>query len=142
MELYFDGSVCDDRQGIGVVLVSPEGATFDFSSRLEFHCTNNQAEYEALLFGLELLFSMGIKHVQAFGDSQLVVQQVSGEFQCFDGILNSYLERCWDIIRSFDEFEICHIFRTDNSRANDLAWRASGYHISKGKFHVSEKPML
>ena len=65
-----------------------------FSSRLEFHCTNNQAEYEALLFGLELLFSMGIKHVQAFRDSQLVVQQVSREFQCFDGILNSYLERC------------------------------------------------
>ena len=80
MELYFDESVCDDRQGIGVVLVSPEGATFDFSSRLEFYCTNNQAEYEALLFGLELFFSMGIKHVQAFGDSQLVVQQVSGEF--------------------------------------------------------------
>jgi len=66
MELYFDGSVCDDRQGIGVVLVSPEGATFDFSSRLEFHCTNNQAEYEALLFGLELFFFHGDKACSGF----------------------------------------------------------------------------
>jgi len=58
-KLYFDGSVCNEGQGIGIILVSPGGAALDFSSRLEFHCTNNQAEYEALLFGLELLQSMG-----------------------------------------------------------------------------------
>ena len=118
MVLYFDGSVCNEGRGIGVVLVSPRGATFDFSSQLEFHCTNNQAEYEALLFGLEILQSMGVKCVSAFGDSHLVVQQVLGESQCYDGTLNSYLERCWDIIRSFDEFGISHIFRSDNFRAN------------------------
>ena len=39
--------------------------------------TNNQVEYETLLFGLEFLQSMGVKHVEAFGDSLLVVQQVS-----------------------------------------------------------------
>jgi hypothetical protein len=72
-KLYFDGSVCNEGQGIGIVLVSPEGAAFDFSSRLKFYCINNQAEYEALLFGLELLQSMGVKHILAFGDSQLVV---------------------------------------------------------------------
>jgi len=141
-KLYFDGSVCNEGQVFGVVLVSPEGVAFDFSSRLEFACTNNQAEYEVLLFGLELLNSMGVKCVKAFGDSQLVVQQVSEECQCFDGVLNSYLERCWDIIRSFDEFGIVHIFRTDNTRANKLAWEASGYRASKGRFHITKKPML
>ena len=73
---YFDGSVCDDGQGIGDVLISPNGVVFEFSNRLEEECTNNQVEYEPLLFGLEFLQSMGIKYVEAFGDSLLVVQQV------------------------------------------------------------------
>ena len=75
-KLYFDGSVCDDGRGIGVVLISPNNAIFDFSNRLEEYCTNNQVEHEALLFVLEFLQSMGVKHVEAFGDSLLVVQQV------------------------------------------------------------------
>ena len=47
---------------------------FEFSNRLEEYCTNNQLEYETLLFGLEILQSMGVKHVETFGDSLLVVQ--------------------------------------------------------------------
>jgi ribonuclease HI len=86
------------------VLVSPSNVSFDFSSRLKAYCTNNHAKYEDLLFGLELLSGMGVKHVKAFGDSQLVIQQVLGEYQCFDGTLNSYLKKCWDIIHLFDEF--------------------------------------
>jgi ribonuclease HI len=72
--LYFDGSVCNEGQVIGIVLVLPSDVSFDFSSRLKTYCTNNQAEYEALLFGLELLNCMGVKHVKALGDYQLVVQ--------------------------------------------------------------------
>ena len=56
-----------------VLFLSPNGAVFEFSNRLEDGCTNNQVEYEALLFGLEILQSMGVKHVKAFGDSILVV---------------------------------------------------------------------
>ena len=104
--MYFDGSVCDDGQGISVVLISPKGAVFEFSNRLEEECKNNQVEYEALLFGLEFLQSMGVKHVEAFGDSLLVVQQVSKVCQCRNGSLNAYLEKCLDIISSFDEFII------------------------------------
>jgi hypothetical protein len=81
--LYFDGSVCNEGQEIGIVLVSPSNVSFDFSSRLKTYCTNNQAEYEALLFGLELLNCMGVKHVNDFGDSQLVVQQVLEEISMF-----------------------------------------------------------
>jgi hypothetical protein len=65
----------------------------------------------------------------AFGDSQLVVQQVLEEYQCFDGTLNSYLEKCWGIIHSFDEFNIRCISRIKNHRANNLAQDASGYRI-------------
>jgi ribonuclease HI len=51
------------------MLVSPSNASFDFSIRLKTYCTNNQAEYKALLFDLELVNHMGVKHVRAFGDS-------------------------------------------------------------------------
>jgi hypothetical protein len=79
-KLYFDGSVCKDGQGVGIVLISSSGAEFEMSSRLDFYCTNNQTEYQALLFGLIMLCSIGVKHVEAYGDSLLVVQQVAGEF--------------------------------------------------------------
>jgi ribonuclease HI len=136
--LYFDGSVCNEGEGIGIVLVSPSNVSFDFSSRLKANCTNNQAEYEALLFGLELLSGMGVKHVKVFGDSQLVIQHVLGEYQCFDGTLNSYLEKCWDIIHSLNELSIRHISRVENHRANNLPQDASGYWIKQGKFHNTE----
>jgi ribonuclease HI len=136
--LYFDGSVCNEGQGIGIVLVSPSDVSFNFSSRLKTYCTNNQAEYEALLSSLELLNCMGVKHVKAFGDSQLIVQQVLEEYQCFDGTLNSYLEKCWGIIHSFDEFSIQHISRVETHRANNLAQDASGYRIKRGRFHNTE----
>jgi ribonuclease HI len=136
--LYFDGSVCNEGKGIGIVLVSPSNVSFDFSSLLKTYCTNNQVEYEALLFGLEMLSCMGVKHVSAFGDSQLVVQQILEEYQCFDGTLNNYLDKCWGIIHSFDEFSIRHISRVENHRANNLAKDASGYRIKRGKFHNTE----
>jgi ribonuclease HI len=72
--LYFDRSVCKDGQSVGIVLISPSGAEIEMSSWLNFHCTNNQTEYQALLFGLIMLRSMGVKHVEAYGDSLQVVQ--------------------------------------------------------------------
>jgi ribonuclease HI len=72
--LFFDGSACREGQGIGILLISPKGTIFEQSVCLEYFCTNNQAEYEAILLGLQILTSMGIKHVEAFGVSLLVVQ--------------------------------------------------------------------
>ena len=71
--LYFDGSVCSSGLGVGVAYISPHGTVFEASCRLDYFCTNNQAEYEALLFGLELLVDAGVTHVEAYGDSLLIV---------------------------------------------------------------------
>jgi ribonuclease HI len=121
--------------------MSPNGACFEMSSRLEYFCTNNQAEYEAFLFGLEILESMGVMNVEAFGDSLLVVSQVSGEYQCLDGSLNAYLDKCLDVIAKFDEFSIYHIYRHENSKANDLAQQASGYNVSNKYFSITKKQL-
>jgi ribonuclease HI len=53
-------------QGVGCVMVSPVGAHFELAARLEFPCTNNQAEYEALLYGLESLREMGVRCISTF----------------------------------------------------------------------------
>jgi ribonuclease HI len=68
------------------------------SERLEFKCTNNGAEYKALLAALEYVVSMGVKDVEVFGDSKLVVEHVSGESQCLDGVLNQYWDRCTRLV--------------------------------------------
>jgi hypothetical protein len=89
-QLFLDRSVCSQGCGIGCVLVSPNGMKQEVCAWLEYKCTNNQAEYEGLLAGLELLAEMQAKDVEAFGDSYLVVQHVLGEAQCLDGELNQY----------------------------------------------------
>jgi ribonuclease HI len=119
-KLFFDGLACREGQGVGIVLISPRGAVFEQSVYLEYFCTNNHAEYEAIMLGLQILSSMGIKHVEAFGDSLLVVQQIADTFQCLDGSLNAYLDKCLEIIALFNDFTIHHFSRDENTVVNDL----------------------
>jgi ribonuclease HI len=107
--LHFDGSVYGRGQGAGCVITSPSGVGKDLSIKLEFACTNNQAEYESLLRGLEYLRDVGASIIDVFDDSNLVVQQIWGDSQCLHRVLNSYLECCLDIIRTLDTFSIKHI---------------------------------
>ena len=83
---------------------------------------------------------MGVKHVEGYGDSLLVVQQVSKVCQRYNGSLNAYLDRCLDIISCFDEFVIRHIPSEDNRNANALAQQASSYNVIKKYFNM-RKPM-
>jgi hypothetical protein len=124
--LHFDGSVCSKGQGVGCVIISPSGVYIDVSIRLEFVCTNNQVEHESLLHGLEYLRDLPIKR----------------DSQCLDGVLNSYRDRCLDIIKLFDTFSIKHIPREENSRANRLSQQASGYVVSEGVFWVASVSLV
>jgi ribonuclease HI len=138
-KLFFNGSACREGQGVGIVLISPRGAIFKQSVRLKYFCTNNRAEYEAIMLGLQVLSSMGVKHVEAFEDSLFVVQQIAGTFQCLDGSLNAYLDKCLKIIALFNYFTVQHIFRDQNTVANDLVQQASGFWANLGKFSFLEK---
>jgi ribonuclease HI len=81
-KFHFDGSRTDRGTCIGVILESPLGVKTHMALKLDQQCSNNQAEYEALIFGLELLLEMKIFNVQIYGDSQLVVRQITGEYKC------------------------------------------------------------
>jgi ribonuclease HI len=135
--LYFDGLICSKGQGAECVVVFPSGVYIDLSIRLEFACTNNQVEYESLLHGLEFLRLLGARDIDVFGESNLIVQQIRGASQCLDGVLNSYRDKCLDIIKLFDMFSIKHILWEVNSWANQLAQQALGYVVSQGVFWVA-----
>jgi ribonuclease HI len=124
------------------VVISPNGVYIDLSIRLEFACTNNQVEYKSLLHGLEFLRDLGARDVDVFGDSNLIVQQIRGDSQCLDGVLNSYQDKCLDIIKLFDRFTTKHIPQEENSRVNRLAQQASGYVVSQGVFWVASVSLV
>jgi hypothetical protein len=70
---------------------------------------------------------MGVRHVEAFGDSLLDVPEVFGDYQCLNGSLNAYLHKCLEIIISFDDFTIQHVSSDENTVANNIALLASGF---------------
>ena len=88
--LFFDGSSCGVGSGIDIVLVSPWGATFEFSFPIEASATNNQAEYQAILKEIRLLWEIGADAVELFGDSTLVINQLIGTYECKDDILRVF----------------------------------------------------
>jgi len=67
--LFFDGSSCKQSGGIGIAIISPRGASFEFAFPAEPMVTNNQAEYEAILKGLQLLHEVKGEVIKVFGDS-------------------------------------------------------------------------
>jgi len=80
--LFFDGSTCEWGAGFGIVLISPQGKKYDFSLPIVATSTNNQAEYQALIKGLELLKEVRADAVEIFGDSMLVINQLVGIYEC------------------------------------------------------------
>ena len=67
--------------GAGVVLIPLKGETLKYAVRLQFTATNNEAEYEALLIGLNLAKALGVKNLIVQVDSQLIIGQVKGDYE-------------------------------------------------------------
>ena len=98
-----------------LILADPGGLTLEYSLRFSFSTSNNQAEYEALLAGLRTIDSLGVKRLKAHSDSQLVVNQLKGEFEAKDLITSKYLEKAKATIARLDYFDIQHIPHEKNS---------------------------
>ncbi|XP_017978295.1 PREDICTED: uncharacterized protein LOC108662437 [Theobroma cacao] len=75
-KMYFDGASNALGHGIGTVLVSPNEKYYPATARLNFNCTNNMVEYEALLMGLQAAIEMKVRTIEVYGDSALVICQM------------------------------------------------------------------
>lgn len=87
--------------------------------------THNMAEYEGLLVGLRAIGSLEIHRLLIKGDSQLVVNQVSKEYQCLDPQMVAYLTQVRKMERNFDGLQLQHVLHHDNEPDDYLALLAS-----------------
>ncbi|KAJ9553199.1 hypothetical protein OSB04_017244 [Centaurea solstitialis] len=126
--LYVDGSSNVRGCGLGIVLKSSQGGNIVYSVRCEFKATNNEAEYEALIAGLDIALRLGAKQLHVRSDSLLVVNQVNGDFQAKDSKMMSYLKAVKDRIARFEQFLIEQIPRDLNMQADALANLGSAFH--------------
>src|SRR5436190_21032268 len=67
--------------GVGIVLISPQNHVLPLAFSLTEPCTNNVAEYNALLISLQLAHQLGVRNLQAYGNSELVINQLRGEYE-------------------------------------------------------------
>jgi ribonuclease HI len=104
--LEFDGAHSSFSSGAGIVLTPPSRETFYFSYRLEYDCTNNVVEYEALLIGLNLAIDRKIKHIRVIGDSDLVVSQINLKFSTKNERIKKYRDLVRDTMKYFEEISI------------------------------------
>ncbi|KAF7807811.1 Ribonuclease H [Senna tora] len=87
------GSAGRKGSGVGVTILTPEGVAIDQALELNLKTTNNQAEYEALIAGLNLASELGATNLLVSSDSQLVVGQLSGDFEVKEPTIAKYVER-------------------------------------------------
>jgi len=83
--------------------------------------TNNVAEYEALVWGLENVAALGYSEVSVRADSELVVKQIQGVYRVKDKKLQPLFLKAIGLLRSFSAFDIAHVRRAENALADAMA---------------------
>jgi ribonuclease HI len=124
--MFFDGSLMKTGAGAGLLFISPLGKHLRYVLRLHFPASNNVAEYEALVNGLRIAIELGVRRLDARGDSQLVIDQVMKNSHCRDPKMEAYCDEVRRLEDKFYGLELNHIARRYNETADELAKIASG----------------
>ena len=130
ISMYIDGAadLNSKTAGIGGVIYKDNEELFTFSEYLN-DSTNNEAEYTALIRGLEYLVEMKLLNVQIFSDSELVVKQINGEYKVKNSRMIILNQKASSLFSQLEEWSFTHVLREKNKVADKLA----GEGRSKGK---------
>ena len=104
-----------------MILTSPEGIDIEYALRFGFHASNNEAEYEVIIAGLNLAHSLEVDQLEVHSDSQLVVRQIEDTYEAKSETMVLYLQKVRDLLKMFVLVQVKYIPRTKNSRADALA---------------------
>ena len=104
---------------MGVLFISPKGEQLKYVFQILFKVSNNEVEYEALLHGLHLAISLGIKRLLIYGDFLLVVQQVNKEWDINKDTMDAYVKEIRKLENKFLGLEI-HLVDHDNNMEADV----------------------
>jgi len=120
--LYFDGAARGNPgpAAIGWVLVTDDGIVAEAGDRIG-ETTNNRAEYEALIRGLEVARNRGYDALEIRGDSELIVRQIRGDYDTNEPALRERRVRVHELLAAFEDWSIAHVPREANERADELA---------------------
>jgi ribonuclease HI len=133
----FDGAVRKEGDGAGVWLHNHRSRYSESHSyKLNFQCTNNIAEYEALMLGLKLLKKVGAKQIMVRGDSELIIKQIKGEYAAKHPRLRAYRNVVLDSLQCFTEIDLQVMPRGQNILADGLATSTT---TCKIPFHPTRK---
>ncbi|XP_057758663.1 uncharacterized protein LOC130979272 [Arachis stenosperma] len=119
--IHVDGASNREGSGAGILLKEGEKVIAEQSLQFCFNASNNQAEYEALLAGLKLVQQLRIPRIIVYCVFSQVVHQIKGEYQVKDPLLEKYWLITKDLISKFSKFDIIHVNRKQNTRANVLS---------------------
>ena len=102
-------------------MTSPEGIDIEYALRFGFQASNNEAEYEAIIVGINLAHSIGIDQLEVCSDSQLVVKQIEDSYEARGEKMILYLKKVRELLKKFVRVKVRHIPRAENSPADALA---------------------
>ena len=120
--MYIDGAadLNSKTAGIGGIIYKDNEKLFTFSEYLD-DSTNNEAEYIALIRGLESLIELKLLNVDIFSDSELVVKQISGEYKVKNPRMQVLHQEATSLFSKFDKWSFTHVLRDKNKVADKLA---------------------
>lgn len=107
--------------GAGALLRGPDGGVLAELKRYLGETTNNVAEYEAVLMGLERALELGVRNIEVRADSQLVIRQLAGEYRVKNEGLKPLYQRARALLDRFESTRLTHVRREENSDADRLA---------------------
>lgn len=107
--------------GAGFVLETPSGDRIVGGGRFLGEVTNNVAEYEALLWGLDVAACRGIRELTVFADSELLVRQINGVYRVKHPNMKPLYARAVELIKKFDKVDVRHVRRCENVAADEYA---------------------
>ena len=124
--LYTDGGARGNPgpAGVGAVLLSSSGDVVDELADFIGVATNNVAEYQALIAGLELALDRDVERLDVFLDSELVVRQLSGQYRVKDATLKALHAQATYLMHKFHEIDVKHVPREQNAAADALVNQA------------------
>jgi ribonuclease HI len=115
----------------GFVITDRSGKVVHEESRYIGRATNNVAEYTALAKALDFALHKKIRSVEIRSDSQLLVRQILGEYKVKSENLENLFRQCCDLLQRFQWYEIKHVPRELNKRADKLANQALDKRLTK-----------
>ena len=124
-KMYFDGATNQKGRGIGVLLISLKGAHIPFSSKHNFLSTNKATEYEVCIMGLQVALGLGVKEVEVYGDSALIISLVQNKWKVKEERLMPYHQCLQKWALKFNKIQYQYVPRMQNQIADVLATMAS-----------------